>query len=227
MFDDVPYRLGASAVRAALRVPPLARRAEVLARVWLRHARTVALLRRYRFDAVIDGGANVGEFAHLARFALPDAELLCVEPNPGCAARLRGDGFRVVEAALWHAEGTLTLRQPARESTSSTVFSAAEDHGAWRVPSTRLDALELRGERVFVKLDLQGAESAALDGMDGLWGRCAGVLLEVSIGADGTYEPLRARLAARGFSERSTLNELVFDGRVAEADKVWIRDDLW
>lgn len=227
MVHDTAYRLCARAIRGALRVPPLASGVGLLARVWLRYAKTLSLLRGLRFDGVVDGGANVGEFAHLVRLALPGADLVCVEPHPGCVPVLRREGFRVVEAALWREEGRLTLRQPSSASTSSSVVSTADDHGAWSVRATRLDAIDVRGDRVLVKLDLQGAEPDALDGMEGLWPRCAALLLEVSIGAGGTYEPLRARLAGRGYREYATLNELEVDGRVVEADKVWLRDDLW
>jgi hypothetical protein len=61
------------------------------------------------FDGVIDGGANVGEFAKIARTALPQADLLCVELHPECAAKLRQGGLRVVEAALWKEPFELRL----------------------------------------------------------------------------------------------------------------------
>ncbi len=226
MIEGTLYRLSAWAIRGALRVTPLARAAGIGAKVWLRHARTVTFLRRFHFDGVVDGGANVGEFAWLVREALPSADLVCVEPHPDCARRLRADGFRVVEAALWREAAELMLRQPGPSSVSSSVVTGDASHGAWTVRGERLDALTVRGERVLVKLDLQGAEPAALEGMDGLWGRCAALLLEVSIATDGDYESLREMLGARGYAEYATLNELEVDGRVVEADKVWIRREL-
>ena len=77
-----------------------------------------------------------------------------------------------------------------------------------------------------MKLDLQGSEVTALAGMGELWARCSGLLLEVSFGSHGTYEPLAALLASRGFREYSTVNELSANGRVVEADKLWLRSDL-
>jgi hypothetical protein len=91
------------------------------------------------------------------------------------------------------------------------------------VETVRLDQLPVSGWRVLVKLDLQGAEPQAIEGMGELWDRCAGLLLEVSMGEQGTYEPLRTRLAAQGFFEAATFNELEADGTVVEADKLWRR----
>ena len=51
----------------------------------------------------------------------------------------------------------------------------------------------------------------------------AAVLLEVSYGPSGSYETLRSLLAARGFAEAGTLNELEGDGLPLEADKAFVR----
>ncbi|MBK9090351.1 MAG: FkbM family methyltransferase [Holophagales bacterium] len=82
------------------------------------------MLSRFAFDGIVDGGANVGEFAHLVRQTLPKADLVCVEPHPHCAAILRRNGFRVVEAALWREPGRLRLFQPLSATTSCTVVGS-------------------------------------------------------------------------------------------------------
>jgi hypothetical protein len=101
---------------------------------------------------------------------------------------------------------------------------AITDAAISTVKAIRLDSIALSGVRLLVKLDLQGAEFHALDGMGDLWGRCAGLLLEVSLGAGGTYEQMRALLASRGYYEASTTNELSVAGFVVEADKLWLRN---
>jgi hypothetical protein len=68
---------------------PVARPLENVSRILQRHRRLYAHLRSQKFDGVIDGGANVGEFAQIVRAALPRADLVCVEPNKECAAVLR------------------------------------------------------------------------------------------------------------------------------------------
>ncbi len=75
-----------------------------------------------------------------------------------------------------------------------------------------------------MKLDLQGAEPQALEGMGDLWERCAGLLLEVSYGESGTYEPHPGAVSSeRGFAEAGTLNELETDAGIVEADKLFLR----
>jgi len=222
--QDRLYAAGARLLLLPLQARVLRAPLTWFAKVWLRHARIVAHLRRAQYDAVVDGGAGVGEFAALVRVALPEARLVCVEPHPASAATLRRRGFEVVEAALWNAEGDVLLTQPEPAATSCTaVGSPISGRPTWRVRAVRLDQLGIDGRRVFVKLDLQGAEPRALEGMDSLWDRCAGLLLEVSYGEAGTYEALRAALVARGFAEAGTLNELETDGGIVEADKLFLR----
>jgi FkbM family methyltransferase len=207
-----------------LRIPGLPSALTRLSKIWLRHARLLRHLRRNLYDAVVDGGASIGEFAALVRLACPRTPLLCVEPHPASAARLRRRGFTVLEAALWHEPGRVTLTQPTIAATSSSlVAGGAASLSSWTVDTVRLDQLEIPGRRVLVKLDLQGAEIQALEGMGELWDRCAGLLLEVSYGERGTYEPLRALLAARGFFEAGTFNELETEAGAVEADKLWLR----
>jgi FkbM family methyltransferase len=218
------YELSSRAVLAALRVPALVQALTWFAKIWLRHARTTRHLARGGYDAIVDGGASIGEFAALARLACPHIPLLCVEPHPPSAARLRSRGFAVVEAALWSANGTGTLTQPAPAVTScSLLASPSVGRPGWSVTLTRLDELAIDGARILIKLDLQGAEPQALEGMGALWDRCAGLLVEVSYGEHGSYEKIRALLAARGFFEAATFNELETDAGIVEADKLWLR----
>lgn len=195
-------------------------------KVWLRHARLQQWLERASFDAIIDGGASVGEFAAIARQALPTVPLLCIEPHPPSARTLERRGFQVVEAALWHSTGTRTLQQPTDAVTSCTVVvddtTPAARH--WTVRTVRLEDLPVHGRNVLVKLDLQGAELEALRGMGALWQRCGALLLEVSYGPQGSYEPLRALLAEHGFVEAATFNELDGPQAVLEADKLFVRE---
>jgi FkbM family methyltransferase len=218
------YRIGIRCLQWLSSLDSVSGPIDHFGKVWDRHRKLRSHLRAQNFDGVIDGGANIGEFAQIVRAALPQAHLICVEPHPACAAELRKEGFQTVEAALWKEPTRLRLTQPTSASTSSTVIADNQSaERSWEVEAVRLDNLSILGSRLLIKLDLQGAEFEALEGMGELWDRCAGLLLEVSIGADGTYERLRAMLAERGFYEYSTCNELEIAGRVVEADKLWLR----
>jgi FkbM family methyltransferase len=206
-----------------LRVPGISGLATQLAKVWLRQARLVHHMAVSAYDGVIDGGASIGEFAALVRLAMPAVPLLCVEPHPESARVLRRRGFTVVEAALWSEAASLQLIQPVAAVTSaSVVLEEQPDRRSFSVRAVRLDELPVAGRRLLVKLDLQGAELQALAGMGELWTRCAGLLLEVSYGASGTYETLRTMLHEKGFREAATFNELVEAGLPVEADKLWV-----
>jgi FkbM family methyltransferase len=196
------------------------------AKVWLRHARLSTHLRQSSYDWIVDGGASIGEFAALARAARPETPLLCVEPHPASAATLRTRGFQVVEAALWSERGRMRLFQPSDAVTSCTITGIADSNRpSWDVQTVRLDELPIEGRHILIKLDLQGAEPQALTGMGHLWPRCAGLLLEVSYGPDGSYEKLREWLGDKGFYEAATFNELESEGVPIEADKLWLRRD--
>lgn len=219
------YKLGIALLRLCTAIPFLARPLDAFCQVWQRHRKLRAHLRALNFDGVIDGGANIGEFAGVVRAVLPRADLICVEPHPDSAAILRKNSYKAVQAALWKEPTRLRLRQPTARSTSCTVLAgAAPNDGVlgWDVEAVRLDSLPISGSRLLVKLDLQGAEPEALEGMGALWERCAGLLVEVSIGKGGTYEKVREVLARHDFYEYATTNELAVNGRVIEADKLWL-----
>jgi FkbM family methyltransferase len=196
----------------------------LFSKVWLRHARLARHLRRADYDQVVDGGANIGEFAALVRVVRRDVPLLCIEPHPRAAAILRRRGFDVIEAALWKEAGTAVLKQPTAASTSSTLVGPDQRVLArWTVNTVRLDQLPLTGEHILLKLDLQGAEEAALEGLGAMWSRLTGILLEVSYGPSATYESLRELLISHGFREAATFNELEIGDGVVEADKLFLR----
>lgn len=218
------YYAGSAAILRLLQLPGLPRLLTWGAKVWLRHARLAGHLKVADYDQVVDGGANIGEFAALVRTTCPAVPILCIEPHPDAADTLRRRGFEVVEAALWRVEGEALLTQPTEASTSATLLG--QDTGGlpnWTVRTVRLDQLPIIGQRVLIKLDLQGAEEVALEGLERAWDRVSGLLLEVGLGPEGSFHRLRRVLEAKGFEEAGTFNELESKGIVIEADKLWIK----
>ena len=226
MARELTYRFGSRFMISCLGTGfpgGLLRRAS---RIAGRYSAILQHLEALQFDGIVDGGANIGEFALLARKALPEADLVCVEPQPDCCAILHRRGFRVVQRALWHSEAELQLVQVGESLASCALAAEGGPRPSWSVRTTRLDQIEVSGSRLLVKLDLQGAEPMALEGMGAQWSRCAGLLLEVSFGPGGTGRALSDTLAEHGFIEYSTVNELLVAGKVVEADKLWLRADV-
>jgi FkbM family methyltransferase len=160
---------------------------------------------------IVDGGANVGQFARAAVETFADARVICFEPLPDVAATLRAnlaDCTRVTvhECALGDADGTVAFRRNVSSPSSSVLplgeaaarsFPELSEAELLDVPVCRLDTV-LRDERldgpVLLKLDLQGYELRALDGAAETLPRMEHVLLETSF--TGTYdgEPLFAEV---------------------------------
>ncbi len=131
-------------------------------------------------DAFIDAGAHRGVYSLTAWFACPgEVEVLAVEPHPDNAKGFElwarhnkvDRGARLVRAALADVPGEAWLRQ---DSTMGHRLADPEDapQGAGpplRVPATTLDRLlqeqPLRNTgRVYLKIDVEGAEPEALRG---------------------------------------------------------------
>ncbi len=177
----------------------------------------------YRFPDIlwpllqgIGRGATVLDLgAHVGTFALPAAALgyrvIAVEASPTCAALLRAavaaNGFQqvdVVEAAVWSKAGTMAFVEdgPYGHLTTDADGSSRTEEVTTVTVDELVEKLELE-EVAFIKIDIEGAEVAALQGMENLL-RGPAVLLCESNGA---------RLAASGHTPRTVLSALASHGR--------------
>lgn len=157
-----------------------------------------------------DLGANVGFFTLLgARRVGPSGRVYAFEPLPEAAAQLRANvarnGFahvEVVEAAASDRAGTATLLVGAASQVAK-LEGAPGPLGvparSVQVPVVALDALVESGAIAppdFVKIDVEGAETAALRGMEQTLRRHRpGVLCELH----GTHADVAAVLRACGY----------------------------
>jgi FkbM family methyltransferase len=154
-----------------------------LTRLWSR------LAAELQPDLVVDVGANYGEVL-LGADGPPGAAVVAVEPNPRVASFLArsldacGYPVRLVEAAAGDHDGEVRLHaDPSWSGTASTVLHGAAHTEALTVPLVRLDGIVGRGHRrALVKIDVEGAEPAVLDGLGGVLAEvdAARVVLEVS-----------------------------------------------
>jgi len=178
-------------------------------------------------DTVLDLGAHVGYYTLLlARLVGPGGRVVALEPDPDNFAllsrnvALNGYASRV---SLYNlaaaAPGKLALYRSADNAGDHRVHPADGDRPAVSVDAVAVDGLfrDRRGGIDFVKMDVQGAEGAALEGMAGLLGRSrrAKVMLEFwpfgLVRAGYTAERLLDRLGELGFrlSEADEAERLV------------------
>ena len=185
--------------------------------------RIVSVLKREceSFKTIVDGGANVGQFARAVSWAFPEAAIHCFEPQPEIAERLRANlqdnpRLSVHECALGNADGTTTFHRNYLSQTSS-ILPLRLAHGLYgerlkqvstiQVPIRRLDDA-LRNvpwqRPALLKLDLQGFELEALRGAEDLLARIDFILVEAAFQEVYQGEPLfndiHAFLASRRFS---------------------------
>jgi FkbM family methyltransferase len=146
---------------------------------------------------IIDGGANVGQFAVAAIKLFPNAHVYSIEPHPECFERLRRNvrnlsNVTAFQFALGDTEGTVDLHINSHEHSSSLLplgarhraaFPQAIETGRVSVRVSTLDnlfaAIDLEPP-VLLKLDLQGYEATALRGGTETLTRIQYVVLEAS-----------------------------------------------
>ena len=150
-------------------------------------ARAAAMDRLYRSfiqpgDLVVDVGAHVGD--RVASFRRLGARVVAVEPQRAMAMVLRLlYGYRrfvsIEEVAIGREPGRARLMinadNPTVSSVSPAFVDAARDAPGWEaqrwtssadVAVTTLDALiEKHGRPTFIKLDVEGFEAEALQGL--------------------------------------------------------------
>lgn len=158
------------------------------------------LLRHHRVDTVLDVGANTGQYAAALRACGHAGRIESFEPIGELHRRLlrrcAGDPrWTAWNCALGEHTGPATINVAANAGASSSLLPMLEQHveaapGAVyvrseRIEMNRLDALWERlaepGERVFLKLDVQGFERHVLAGAGARVADCVGLQLEVSL----------------------------------------------
>jgi len=166
-------------------------------------------------DTVVDCGAYVGGFARSV--ASVAGRVILVEPAPAnlscCIANLSGfDRARVVQAGLFNASGTFELRLSHRDVDHSLL---APDRGATgeslTVPTYRLDDLAqtLGLDRVdFFKLEAEGAEIEAIEGMGALRPRNIAIDAGPERFGESPAPQLTNMLIQRGYEVAQTGNTL-------------------
>jgi FkbM family methyltransferase len=200
-------------------------------------------VRGYSPKAVIDGGANVGEFSRLALHLYPDALVHAIEPQPGCLFHLNQlrakflDRLEVHPVALGNVEQDgselIFSSDPTGTSTGAHVLPhVMPDCPTTIVPCRSLDSLLATALEpiscALLKLDLQGYEMLALQGARSVLKKVEVILCEVSFFAQA-YEPSIAKLIAYldehqfDLYDVATLISRARDDRPHQSDFIFVR----
>jgi FkbM family methyltransferase len=198
------------------------------------------------FDVVVDIGANVGQFARLARAFCPTARILSFEPLPGCAKQLEAvaaelGNMQVFPYALGAESGFATFHANEFSPSSSLLqldvahveaFPFAAKTSECRVEVRRLDEFSelLAGTPNFVvKIDVQGGEWGVIEGGAKLLSVATAIVVEMSFAP--LYEGQRmfgevySRLRRLGFEFRGAVDQLASprDGQILQIDGLFVR----
>jgi FkbM family methyltransferase len=138
-------------------------------------------------DAVVDLGANIGYYTLLlAKLVGPQGRVHAFEPDPDNFAILEknvaSNGYRnvkLVRQAVSGTTGDIKLYRAEDDPGDHRVYDSHDDRQSIIIRATRLDDyFDGREARIdFIKMDIQGAEGAALEGMFSLLERNQGVRL--------------------------------------------------
>jgi len=206
------------------------------------------LLRR-KPDVILDVGANDGQFGKDLRKRGYAGRIVSFEPVPHVFERLqqgsRGDGaWEIRNEALGAEEARLPMHV-ANHDASSSLLPPSERMGvfadflefetAGEVSVRRLDdlfdTLCRPEDRVAMKVDTQGYESAVLEGAEASLDRLDAVTLELSLTplyeGELPMEVIMDRLRARGFAPAYIAPAFVQrpSRRWIQADVLFIRDE--
>jgi FkbM family methyltransferase len=179
-------------------------------------------------DTFYDVGANVGFMALVgAQLVGPTGRVVAFEPNPRLAAAARANAalnglaqVEVHELALADHEGTARFVVP--EESSGAHLAAVQDSAgeSFDVAVTTLDAFLARSAcppPTAIKLDVEGAEVLALQGMRATLA-AHGPALAVEL--HGTREPFERLLAELGYEVTGGVHD---SARDAGNDHVFAR----
>jgi FkbM family methyltransferase len=138
----------------------------------LSHLRQLNILKPFLTNkdvVVVDGGANVGDFAKTVLRFNPNARLICIEPQPGLASYLRKTFAEykvvIVEKAISTLKGKITLyldfdgdRKASTERVRSTRAEIVVDSDtvAHIIQDLKINHVDI------LKLDLEGADGESI-----------------------------------------------------------------
>jgi FkbM family methyltransferase len=123
-------------------------------------------------DILVDAGAYIGSFSLYAAKKYPNIKkVIALEPDPLTYATIMKNlrlnylpDFEILPYGLWNKKDTLTFY--SEQHLSSSVYDISGGKGAVQIEVDTLDKIlkDVTGKRIFIKMNIEGAELEALHG---------------------------------------------------------------
>jgi FkbM family methyltransferase len=198
--------------------------------------------RGLKLDMAIDGGAAEGAWARLFKQVYPEAQVLCVEPRDDVQEKLAAvarelGGIQIAKTLIGEKPGEVEFFRHAEQSSMLPVSGGAVGGGGGAIPvRERVDTIDNLVAALklpppdFIKLDLQGAELAALRGATAALRSVQALVVEVSFIPIYQGAPLVAEVVASMAGWGFRLYDICglwhrpLDGALAQGDFLFVRE---
>jgi len=207
----VPYMVRAQGARFVVDPSDLIDRCIALYGMWdeIQLEELAELANRRKIDVFVDIGANTGFYSVMFAVKNLAERIVAFEPDPGNFARLTANlrandlagRIEAVPLAIGDADSEVTLFEGARYNRGESTIVVPEQtpqEVKFRVRQVRLDdAYAIAGKTLIVKMDVEGYEFHALDGMQRTL-RDNACYMQIEHYGE-RHEELKARMAGYGY----------------------------
>ncbi len=199
------------------------------------------LLANYQSQAVLDIGANIGQFAELVRELLPNVRILSFEPLADCYQALNNKRHSLAPLDCYHCalgdQNTQTTIHRNASTPSSSLLEMQSLHKEELPKTTNTVAEEIQVRRLddmahelnlpanyLAKIDVQGYTAPVLRGGEQTLRRAQALIAEVSLqplyAGETTFEEAYDILTGWGFAYRGNVDQWISkrDGRILQCD---------
>lgn len=201
-------------------------------------------LQKYKFDTVLDIGANLGQSAIALSYAFPGSVIHSFEPIPECFKILKEvsnqlPNVTVNNFALGEEKGEYSFRLN-EYSASSSLLTIAEGHvrhfpHTSSTTETKVNVVKLddyvkeadTGSRILIKMDVQGFEKQVILGGFSTFSSTSVVILETSFeilyDSQSLFNDIYELMKEMGFVYVGSFDQLLSptNGKILQQDAIF------